>query len=71
MVYDTKAGMVVLFGGSPLKGGIKLNDTWSYDLTLNSWAELQPSGVVPPASWASRWYLTHRARGWSCLEART
>ena len=50
MVYDTKAGKVILFGGfkctsmaDPL-----LNDTWSYDYQSDTWKEMSPE-TNPPA----------------------
>ena len=40
MVYDQREGVVVLFGGSTLYG--KMNDTWIYNLSTNTWVEKHP-----------------------------
>ncbi|MFX1398425.1 MAG: Kelch repeat-containing protein [Promethearchaeota archaeon] len=46
MVFDTKRGKSILFGGS--NESIYYDDTWVYDLTTNEWLELntpsRPSG---------------------------
>ena len=48
MVYDSSTGEVIMFGGAA-SNGFGLNDTWVYDPTTNSWADLQPFGAVPSA----------------------
>jgi N-acetylneuraminic acid mutarotase len=48
MVYDSRMGKVILFGGLSSTGTL-LNDTWVYDPAGNSWAELHPAGSLPPA----------------------
>ncbi len=48
MAFDDTSGKTVLYGGE--KGGTrtgnKLNDTWTYDLTTNTWLEKHPGN--PP-----------------------
>ena len=48
MVYDSRTGKVVLFGGTS-GGGTYFNDTWAYDPTANTWANLNPGGALPSA----------------------
>jgi hypothetical protein len=47
MIYDPVDNKLLLFGGAGVLGD--LNDLWAFDVTSNSWAELKPSGAVPPA----------------------
>jgi len=47
MAYDFKADRVVLFGGYDAGITHVLDDTWTYDLNGNTWAEMMPS-VSPP-----------------------
>lgn len=47
MVYDTRSGQVILFGGLTNEGF--LNDTWAYDPVTNKWRELHPEGDLPLA----------------------
>jgi N-acetylneuraminic acid mutarotase len=54
MVYDSKGGEIVLFGGtagrwvgSIYQGGF--NDLWSYDPAANAWTQLPTTGEVPSA----------------------
>jgi len=42
MVYDATTGLIVLFGGW-LAEGTESNETWTYDLSANSWAKLAPA----------------------------
>jgi N-acetylneuraminic acid mutarotase len=60
MVYDSRLGEVILFGGSSVKLSADgspafplLNDTWAYDPINNSWTDLSPSGD-PPSGRASQ-----------------
>jgi hypothetical protein len=50
MVYDRAHGEVVLFGGylGYYLGYKELGDTWTYNLSKNSWTNMTPS-VSPPA----------------------
>ena len=48
MVYDPDSGKVILFGGMDV-AFLMLGDTWVYDPTANSWAELTPTGSSPTA----------------------
>lgn len=55
MVYDSRSGSVILFGGDGIfvRGDgastyRKLNDTWIYDPVTNVWTELAPAGYLPP-----------------------
>lgn len=45
--YDSVRGVGVLFGGFTRSG--PLNDTWTYNTTLNKWTEMHPL-VSPPAT---------------------
>jgi N-acetylneuraminic acid mutarotase len=45
MVYDTRSGKVIMFGGLTNEG--VANDTWAYDPAANVWAELNPTGDLP------------------------
>jgi len=45
MVYDPQLGKHVLFGGY---NGTYVNDTWTYDVTTNTWTEVTPA-TSPPA----------------------
>jgi N-acetylneuraminic acid mutarotase len=47
MVYDSRSGKVILFGGD--NGSTRLGDTWAYDPAANTWTDLNPSGSVPAA----------------------
>jgi hypothetical protein len=43
MVYDSRAGKVVFFGGDqPPKPVKEVRDTWAYDGKANSWTEIKP-----------------------------
>jgi N-acetylneuraminic acid mutarotase len=46
MIYDSANKKIILFGGND--NGTYLNDTWVYDVTLNTWTEKFPV-VSPPA----------------------
>ena len=47
MVYDSAAGQVLLFGGGT--GSASYKDVWAYDLSADTWTEIDPSGRVPSA----------------------
>jgi N-acetylneuraminic acid mutarotase len=46
MVFDPSSGQIILFGGS--YNGSNLDDTWSFDITANTWTELTPAS--PPSA---------------------
>ena len=48
MVYDSAYGEMVLFGGENRVG--TLNDTWTYNLSTNTWTILNPL-TSPPTAW--------------------
>ena len=45
LAFDSKDGVTVLFGGS--EGSGTLNDTWTYNLTLDTWIEKHPATAPP------------------------
>jgi N-acetylneuraminic acid mutarotase len=45
MVYDPSTGRMLMFGGSSEEE--ILNDIWAYDLTANTWTDLDPPGARP------------------------
>jgi N-acetylneuraminic acid mutarotase len=47
VAYDSSKGLMMMFGGRN-SAGLLYDDTWAYDPTANSWAELNPSGTAPP-----------------------
>jgi N-acetylneuraminic acid mutarotase len=47
LVYDPDAKTMILFGG--WNGLTEYNDTWAYDPTANTWANLRPAGRAPAA----------------------
>jgi N-acetylneuraminic acid mutarotase len=47
MAYDPAAHRLIMFGGWDLD--TDFGDTWAYDPSANTWADLDPSGTVPPA----------------------
>ncbi len=49
MVYDARAGKVILFGGFKCTGisDPLMNDTWAYDYQSDTWEEMSPQ-VSPP-----------------------
>ncbi len=54
MAYSSKADKVVVFGGltrTPGGAEIRNNDTWTYDLTTNTWTRMAPVRAPSP-----RWY---------------
>jgi N-acetylneuraminic acid mutarotase len=48
MVYDPSSGRLIMFGGRSGESQF-LNDTWAYDPVANTWTELAPTGLLPPA----------------------
>lgn len=46
MTYDVESDRVILFGGL-VAGGVEINDTWSYDVSTNTWTQMAP--VQSPA----------------------
>ena len=56
MAYDGISGRLIMFGGQtvttdPVSGIPRrtwVNDTWAYDPATNTWADLQPTGSLPP-----------------------
>ena len=51
MTFDSKNGVVVLFGGFRTSHANELNDTWVYDVSTNTWTELTPVVSPPPKHW--------------------
>jgi phage tail-like protein len=54
MVYDTTLGKIIIFGGTSVDSStsyVPLNDTWTLTATATLWAQLTPSGSIPPARW--------------------
>jgi N-acetylneuraminic acid mutarotase len=49
LVFDSRTGKTILFGGWGAEARIDLNDTWAYDPASNTWTDLKPAGAVPPA----------------------
>lgn len=47
MVYDSKRGVIVMFGGVDADEVALANDTWEYD--GEEWTEVTPEGTLPPA----------------------
>jgi hypothetical protein len=48
MVYDLTYNVVILFGGGSVSEGRKA-DTWVYNLTSNTWTNMNPQGNKPDA----------------------
>ena len=46
MAYDPATQRLIMFGGFDESGG-RLNETWAYDPTANTWTKLSPSGKLP------------------------
>jgi len=51
MIYDSSIGKMILFGGFTTRPDRLLNDTWSYELSTNTWEEMNPSSR-PPGRWS-------------------
>ena len=44
MAYDAESNRILIFGGSSEGEGVgDLDDTWSYDLNLNTWTDMSPA----------------------------
>ena len=56
MTFDSKNGVVVLFGGYTIGHGTELDDTWVYDVELNTWRELDSPARPPHRHWAGLAY---------------
>jgi len=46
MAFDERNGVTVLFGGDGPSGN--LNDTWTYNLTSDTWTEMRPATAPSP-----------------------
>ncbi len=46
MAFDERNGVTVLFGGDGSSDN--LNDTWTYNLTTDTWTEMNPATAPPP-----------------------
>lgn len=53
MTYDPSTDRIIMFGG--VQGGAEapLDETWTYDLDTNTWAQLHPSTQPGPRGWAA------------------
>lgn len=50
VAFDPDSGKAFLFGGvEPDEEGQRTGETWVYDSIANSWAQLEPTGDIPPA----------------------
>ena len=47
ITYDSTTGEVILFGGKGTRSHY-FNDIWAYTPATNTWARLQPAGILPP-----------------------
>jgi hypothetical protein len=45
MAYDSKVGVMVLFGGR--KDTVVFNDTWTYNVSTNTWTNMSPPRLPP------------------------
>ena len=52
MAYDPDGKAMIMFGGTRASAGA-LADTWRYDITANTWTDLQPAGTQPAGRWGS------------------
>jgi len=48
MAYDSKNKKVVLIGDKPWAGWV--TETWTYDVTTNTWTKMEPSSMPPSAA---------------------
>jgi len=52
-VWDTSAGILLVFGGAKQTSGEELlDDLWRYSPATNSWTQLSPSGGPPPSRYS-------------------
>jgi hypothetical protein len=56
MVYDSRAGAVVLFGGYPGDTSFYEGATWAYDAGLDSWVKKNPATAPSPRIYHSMAY---------------
>jgi len=54
MAYDSHDGVVILFGGSAPNS--VFSDTWTYDVSTNTWTEKNPSTYPPARGYFSMTY---------------
>ena len=47
MTYDVESDRVILLGG--MVGGSEISDTWSYDVSTNTWTQMTPEQSPPPS----------------------
>ena len=52
MAYDAESDRIILFGGTSEGEGVGdlYDDTWSYDLNLNTWTDMNPAEAPSPRS---------------------
>ncbi len=52
MAYDAESNRIIIFGGTTSEdiGGDLYGDTWSYDLNLNTWTDMNPAEAPSPRS---------------------
>ncbi len=57
MDYDSESDLIVLHGGWP-DGGVTevLSETWTYDLTTNTWTNVTTSNEPSPRTWGAMAY---------------
>ncbi len=57
MAYDSESDLLVVFGGWP-NGGIDdlISETWTYDLSSNTWTNVTTDTQPGPRSWATMTY---------------
>jgi len=60
--YDHVERVAVLFGGLNSTDGLFLNDTWEYDVGLDTWAEQSPPTSPPPLADSVLVYYAGAAR---------
>ena len=53
MVYDPNNGVFIMFGGSSAREGL-MNDTWTYNLSTNTWKKMHPAKAPSPMSVGSQ-----------------
>ncbi len=47
MTYDVESDRVILFGGFLIAPGPMLDDTWSYEVSTNTWTKMAPAQSPP------------------------
>lgn len=48
-VWDPVDGVMIIFGGLDTISGAPYGDLWAFNMSTNSWAQLNPGGVTPSA----------------------